>query len=134
MSNPIPDTQADAEEVLQVESTNVARIAPVPVVIDGPVETRRLPGKSGYIRAIPLPINAPPELILSADPRRYRAQLVARGGVVRLGSTPEQFSNGYYFELVNGALSVEITHTGDVWAAAIAADVSVGVIAEYWTD
>ena len=135
MSNPVhnEDVRPNAEEVLQHEE-EPARIQPVPVVIEGPVRTMRAPNKTGYIRGINLTQLAAPELIVAADPRRARVQIVARGGVVRLASRIVDFEHGNFFELVNGALSVTIEHTDEIYASTIAASTSVHIIAEYWTD
>jgi hypothetical protein len=134
LSNPVPEELSpDASEVLQHEIV-ASRMAPVPVVVEGPVRVQRAPNKNGYIRSIGLVQNGAPQLILPADSRRARAQIVARGGVVRLASSVVDFEHTQYFELTNGAISVTLEHTGEVYAATIAADTSVHMIVEHWAD
>jgi len=134
VSNPVHEEELrpEPEEVLQHEEDSP--LVPVPVVVEGIVRVQRTPNKTGYIRGINLTQNAPPELVVAADPRRARVQIVARGGVVRLASRVVDFEHGNYFELTNGAISVTIEHTDEIYAATIAASTSVHLIVEYWTD
>jgi hypothetical protein len=133
VSNPVPDTSPDPEDVLGVE-IEPARMIPVPVTVHGAIETRRMGNRRGYIRSFALIQNAEPTRILGEDPRFARALLLSRGGVSRLSSSRIGFEHGDYFELLNGALAIEIQHIGELWAWTIAADTSLHMIAEYWVD
>jgi hypothetical protein len=134
MSNPVPDTQPDPDEVLQHEVETAQRIAPVPVVVEGPIRAQLPPATSWAAFSIGL-TNAEPILVLSRNPMRKRAVFISNGGATWLGGQASRVrDDGFRLPDSADGFSLEITHSGEVWAESDGASSILRVSDEYWTD
>lgn len=123
---PTPDMQPDLNDVLQVEDVDLQL---VPTKVCEPVETRELPSKRFSARTVPVSTLAGSRL-LSADPRRKFATIIAKSQDIRIGATQaESMLSGAW---VPGVVPFVITAVGEVWAVGDGADTDVSVIEEYF--
>jgi hypothetical protein len=119
------DMQPDLDSVLQVEDEPHV----VPTKVCEPVDTRELPAKRMSPRTVSVTTTAGAKL-LSADPRRKSATIVARSQDIRIGVTQSQaLLNGAWFPGVVPFVSTAVT---ELWAVGDGADTDVSVIEEYF--
>lgn len=123
---PSPGMQPDLDDVLQVENVDPHL---VPVKVCEPVDARELPAKRLSTRTVPVGTLAGVKL-LSADPRRKSATIIARTQDILIGANQAQAQlSGAW---VPGVLPLAITSVSEVWAVSTGADTDVSVIEEYW--
>jgi hypothetical protein len=123
---PTPDMAPDLDEVQQVEDPSRHL---VPVEICGPVEARELPSKRFAARTVNVGTSAGVRL-LSADPRRKFATIIARTQDILIGANQAQAQlNGAW---VPGVVPFVITSVTEVWAVGSGAATDVSVIEEYF--
>jgi hypothetical protein len=133
MSNPVPDTEPTPDEVLQHEPATAQKIAPVPVVVEGPIRAQLPPAASWAAFSVGLN-NAAPTLILSQNPKRKRAVFISNGGASWLGQSASRVKpDGFRLPDSADGFSLEITHGDDVWAMSDGATSDLRVSDEYWT-
>lgn len=123
---PTPDMEPELSEVLQEEPDD-AHI--IPVKVCEPVESRELPTK----RLAPRTVNVSATVgtkLLSADPRRKSALIVARSSDIILGVTQSQAGLGGSW--YPGSVPFPTTTVGELWAKGDGASTDVSVIEEYW--
>jgi hypothetical protein len=139
MSNP------DPSEVLGIEPDD-ARIAPVPVTVEGPVRVQQMPAVNGYMRTIN--ITAVPEQIVGINPRRSRLVLrnvaiaPADGNKINVANTAGEAAAGTGFILASDAWgsneSTQLFHQGEVWAALTpttgVSSMPLSILVEEWTE
>lgn len=151
MTEPV-DVSPDPPDIVQADDTpdyerEPLPLRPIPVCLDGDpvVRTREMPAVSGGWSRYDLALNAPAVMVLARDPRRKRAVLAAANTAgtpssVGLGSTQAEAMSDRAFLLTVTANSnvtphdLEVTHTGEVWAAAVTASVVLSVLNEQWAD
>lgn len=124
----VPDLSPDPEDVLQVE-------APEPVVqvrTVGPVRVQELPRVSAGIRG--LTVGTSPRQLLTSDPHRARATILAAGDVL-LGGSAQEVAGGQPGLWPAGQV-LEFGATDELWAAVATGpdDTQVTVIQERWAD
>lgn len=141
MSERIIDVEPDSGQILQEED-----YAPVtvPVCVQEPVQTRELPTKSGGFRSFVLVAGAAAVKVLSRDPRRRRALLIAYSttGIadhVHLSTTQAGGASEYTAHLpMQGSASsavspvLELTCLDEIWATTNTQSVTLTVINEQW--
>jgi hypothetical protein len=135
MSNPVPDTQPDPDEVLQHEETPM-RMESVPVVVEGPIIARDAPSvAAAYFTEY---VGTTPVQILGVDSRRRRAVISNVGGSAYYGNSQTGVDAGT--NLRNSpALKIgdnqifELRNIDELWVKAESGNVSVGVAVESWT-
>lgn len=123
---PTPEMQPDLDDILQVEDVETHL---VPVKISEPVETRELPSKRISLRTVPVSATAGTQ-ILSDDPRRKHARIIAKDQDITLGATQAQAQ-------LNGAWAPKLQYlplncVSEVWAMGVGGITDVSVIEEYW--
>lgn len=120
------DMQPDLEEVLQTEDIALQHI---PVDVCGPVETRELPSKRLSARTVTVGTVAAAK-VLSADPRRKFATIIARTSDILIGSNQSgALLSGAW---VPGSVPFVITTVSEVWAVGDGDATDVSVIEEYF--
>lgn len=118
--------QPDLDDVLQVEDVDSHVI---PVKVSEAVETRELPSKRLAVRTVPVITTAGVKL-LSADPRRKTATIIARTQDIQIGANQAQSQlNGAW---IPGVVPFVITSVGEVWAIGVGGNTDVSVIEEYF--
>lgn len=123
---PTPDMQPDLGDVLQEEAPE---LGVVPVKICEPVEARELPSKRLGPRTVPLGSTVASKL-LSRDPRRKSATIIARTQDILIGANQSQAQlSGAW---VPGVVPLVITAEAELWAIGDGASTDVTVIEEYW--
>lgn len=123
---PTPEMAPDLNEVQQIEDPGGHR---VPVEVCGPVETRELPSKRFAARTVNVTAAAGVKL-LSADPRRKFATIIARTQDILIGATQAQAQlNGAW---IPGVVPFPITSLTEVWATSTGTPTDVTVIEEYF--
>lgn len=123
---PSPGMQPDLDEVLQVENVDPHL---VPVKVCEPVEAREIPSKRISPRTVPVDITAGVKL-LSADPRRKNATIIARSQDLMIGTTQSQAQlSGAWIPKV---VPLPITSCAELWAIGSGGATDVSVIEEYW--
>lgn len=133
MSNPVPETEPDPDEVLLHEPAE-PRSEPVPVTIEGPLRAQLPPAPRWAAFSVPCTISTP-VLVLSKNPRRKRAYLVSNGGATWLGQTQSRVNpDGFRLPDSVDGIALEITHGDDVWAQSEGATSTLRVSDEYWSD
>lgn len=132
MSNPVPDTQPDTDEVLQHEPEEL-NIVPVPVAVEGPVNVRTLPSPIwATARAAPTDSTGSLQL-LGANPQRRRAVIIASVAGCYIAPTRGQVDSrsGAF---IPASVPIVIEHVGEVWVNNVATESpSVSAIIEHWT-
>jgi hypothetical protein len=118
--------EADLNEVQQVEDDS-AHI--IPVKICEPVESRELPTKRIAPRTVPVTSTAGSKL-LSADPRRKFATIIARTQDIIIGANQSQAQLAGAW--IPGILPLRIETVGELWAMGSGGNTDVSVIEEYW--
>lgn len=123
---PSPGMQPDLDEVMQVENVETHL---VPVKLCEPVETRELPTKRFSIRTVPL-TTAVGVKLLSADPRRKLARIIARTQDILLGEsqTKSQLSGSW----IPKSTLLPLTSITELWAVSDTGPTDVTVIEEYF--
>jgi hypothetical protein len=123
---PTPDMEPDLNVVQQVETDDYHTI---PVKVCEPVEARELPTKRIAPRTVTVDTVAGGKL-LSADPRRKFATIIARTQDITIGATQAQAQlNGAW---VPGVVPFVVSTVGELWATGDGGTTDVSVIEEYW--
>jgi hypothetical protein len=120
--------QPDLDEVLQTENVEPHL---VPVKLCEPAEVRELPTKRIAPRTVSVNTVAGAKL-LSADPRRKGALIIARTQDILIGANQSGSQlNGAW---VPKTVILPITSVAEVWAVAdgVGVTTDVSVIEEYW--
>lgn len=121
------DLTPDIEDVLQEQPAPVP-MTPIPVVLEGPADTRQLPTRSPGMATLDLTVD--PTRVLQDDPRRSRAILQVAGDAVILG-TSQSAATHAGARLADGT-TVTLTTSGEVWARAGTGTATLSVISEQW--
>lgn len=122
---PTPDMDPSLNEVQQVDETDHV----IPVFIKGPVETRELPSKRTNPRTVDV-LDIAGSKLLSADPRRKFATIIARTNDIRIGAT--QSASMLTGSWLPNVVPFVVYGTGELWASGEGGDTEVSVIEEYW--
>ena len=123
---PSPDMAPSLDEVLQ---TDVDDLHVIPVKLCEPTEVRELPSKRISTRTVPLTATAGNKL-LSADPRRKFATIIARTSDIRIGSSQAEAQlTGSW---IPSTVPFPVTSKAELWAMGDGASTDVSVIEEYW--
>lgn len=122
---PSQDMAPDIEEVLQTEDESAHVI---PVTVCDPVEVRELPSKRIAPRTVVVSATVGTKL-LSADPRRKFATIIARTDDILIGANQAQTILGAW---VPGVLPLMVTTISELWAKGDGSETDVTVIEEYW--
>lgn len=123
---PSADMAPSLDEVLQSDYDEPHVI---PVKLCEPTEVRELPSKRISTRTVPLIATAGSKL-LSADPRRKFATIIARSSDIRIGSSQAEAQlTGSW---IPSAVPLPITSKAELWAMGDGAPTDVSVIEEYW--
>lgn len=123
---PSPGMQPDLDEVLQVENVEPHL---VPVKVCEPAEVRELPAKRIAPHVVPVGTTAGVKL-LSADPRRKSALIIARTQDILIGANQAQAQlSGTW---IPKTVLFPITACTELWAVGDGAGTDVSVIEEYW--
>jgi hypothetical protein len=118
--------EPDLDEVQQVQEDEKYVI---PVEVCGPIEARELPSKRVSARTVVVGTAAGVKL-LSTDPRRKFATIIARTQDILVGATQSQAQlSGAW---VPGSLPFVVTSVAELWAIGDGAETNVSVIEEYW--
>lgn len=133
MSQPVSDTQPDADEILQHEPDEVLRVGSVPVAVDGPVNVRVLPSPSWAVAsAAPLDTTGSVQL-LGVNPTRKRATIIANAAPAHIAPSKGQADSRS--SLIPVGVPIVIEHVGEVWVNNVAAGTPVvTAIVEHWTE
>jgi hypothetical protein len=119
--------QPDLDEIQQVEDYDKLHV--IPVEICGPAEVRELPSIRVAPRTVTVDTVAGAK-VLSADPRRKTATIIARAGDIRIGASQSQAQlSGAWLPLKT---PVQISSVGQLWAVGDTAPTDISVIEEYW--
>lgn len=123
---PSQEMEPSLKEVQQTEEDDVYSV--IPVKICEPTETRELPSKRIAPRTVAIGDTAGVKL-LSADPRRKFATIIARTSDISIGATQSQAQlNGAW---VPGVVPFVVSSVAELWA--VGDDpTDVSVIEEYW--
>lgn len=120
------DMEPDLNAVQQVEDYDSHII---PVKICEPAETRELPSKRIAMRTVAVSTTAGAKL-LSADPRRKFATIIAKTQDIKIGATQAQAQlNGAW---IPGVVPFQVSSVSELWAVGDGASTDVSVIEEYW--
>lgn len=121
------DMAPDLDVVQQAEDYDKLHL--IPVKVCEPTEVRELPSKRVSARTVPVITTAGIKL-LSADPRRKFATILARSQDIRIGSSQSaaQLTGAW----VPGVVPLQITTVAELWAVGDTAATDVSVIEEYW--
>lgn len=123
---PLQDMEPDLAEVQQVEPPDIAT---VPVRIEGPIESRELPSKRIATRTVAVSATVG-SMLLSHDPRRKSATIVARSQDILIGASQAQSQlNGAWWP---GVIPFVITSVTEVWAIGDGGNTDVSIVEEYW--
>lgn len=123
---PTSDMEPDLNEVQQVDK---GELHVIPVQIAEPVESRELPSKRIAPRTVPVSATVGTKL-LSADPRRKFATIIARTDDLLIGANQAQAQiSGSW---VPGVLPLVVTTVAELWAIGDGSATDVTVIEEYW--
>jgi hypothetical protein len=126
MSASQPERSPDTDEVFQ-EEVDLGKLAPIPVVVAGPVRVQALPSRIGVSRSITLTTTA--ETILGADPLRRSAVILA-AAAIRIGSKEDvDLDSGFKLP---ANVPVTFTHSDTVWARADTSTAVVSIHVEEW--
>lgn len=117
----------DLNEVLQVDVETELHV--IPVSLDEPVETRELPSKRISPRTVTLDFTVA-GLILSRDPRRKQATIIARTQDILIGAS--QAGAALSGAWVPGTIPLVVTAVSELWGLGNGAATDVTVIEEYW--
>ena len=145
------DTAPDPDSIVQDGDPHEGRepvpMRPIPVALHGDpiVRVRELPTVLGAWSRYDLLVNAAALPVLGRDPRRKRAVLMAVNTAgtpssVILGGTQAEASSdrGFLMSVTANSnvtpVQIEITHTSEVWASALTANITLSVLNEQWAD
>jgi hypothetical protein len=133
MSNPVPETEPSAEDVLQHEAPTMP-VQAVPVAVDGPVNVRALPSPTWAV-ASAAPIDATgSQQLLGVNPTRKRATIVANAAPAHIAPSKGQ-ADSRSVGLIPTGVPIVIEHIGEVWVNNVAAGTPVvTAIVEHWTE
>lgn len=118
---------------------------PIPVdLTDQVLRVRDMPTVVGSWSRYDLLTTNPPIMVLGADPRRRRAVLFAVNTAgtpssVVLGATQAEAGSdrGFLMSVTANSnvtpVQIEITHTSEVWASALTANITLSVLNEQWS-
>jgi hypothetical protein len=124
------ELQPDVDEVLQVEEP--AGVEPVVrVEQQGPVRTQSLPRKAGATRTITVNALPTPYRLLTANPRRAQATIIA-DLPIRVALNAAAAQDEGTMALWPGLVPLTVMATTEVWVAAETGTASVSVVSEFW--
>lgn len=123
---PSADMAPSLDEVLQ---TDYDEPHVIPVKLCEPTEVRELPAKRISTRTVAVIATAGSKL-LSSDPRRKSAIVIARTQDIRIGSS--QSESQLTGSWIPKTLILPVTSKGELWAMGDGAPTDVSVIEEYW--
>lgn len=121
------DMKPDLDEVLQLDTP--PELTAIPVTISEPVEARELPSKRIAPRTVTLDFATAGQL-LSRDPRRKQATLIARTQDILIGANQSQA--GLTGAWIPGTVPFVVTSVAELWGIGNGAGTDVTVIEEYW--
>lgn len=128
MTTPHVDTREMEPELSEVQQIEYEEHV-IPVKICEPTEVRELPSKRIATRTVAVGTTAGVKL-LSADPRRKFATIIARSQDILIGASQSQAQlSGAW---VPGVLPFVISSVSEVWAIGDGAETNVSIIEEYW--
>lgn len=125
------DTTVGSLEDLEQQEPEDYNIRAVPVNVEGPVQVQFLPARKAVYRNISITTTA--QQLLSDDPRRARAIIVAVDGDIYLGASSQEITQGIGFRLPDPQ-SIDILHSRAVWVGAVAGTVQISLLVENWAD
>jgi len=136
MTDPTMDQDSEPtgtiEEVLQDdEPIRPMILPPVRVVVEGSVPVQTLPSRAGASLNRKLLLADGAVCVLSADPRRRIARLIATVAY-SVGSDQGTVSQGVA-AIWPANLVCEITHAEDIWVSP-SADLTISAMVEAWAD
>jgi hypothetical protein len=134
MSNPVPDTQPEPEEVLQTEEIP-QHIQPVPVTVEGPLRAQLLPAP--LWSAVTLTLNTDePQQIFGAEPRRRRACIQLTAATCWIAPTREGAESEFNAFRLSATTSfiAEFFVTGELWIKRDSGNPVVACFQEFWTE
>lgn len=123
------ELQPDVEEVLQVEPDGYEPT--VKVSQQGPVRVQDLPRKAGSTKRVTVQALPTPWRLLRPNPRRASAIVVADAAILIAFNTAAAQDSTTMAEWPP-LEPLTITHTSDVWVAAVTGTAEVSVLVEYW--
>lgn len=121
------DMAPDLDVVQQVEDYDKLHI--IPVKVCEPTEVRELPSKRIAPRTVSVTGTAGAKL-LSADPRRKFATIIARSADITIGASQSaaQLTGAW----VPSVVPFTVSSVSELWAMSTGATTDVSVIEEYW--
>jgi len=122
------DPAPDADEVLQDETPGTA----IPVVIDTPVRTQRLPNRLAGMGTLNVD-NVTAKRLAGSDPRRASLLILAHDQEILLAST-QGGCLGEYAARWPQDLPLLLSSSDELWAMAATSNTDITVIAEQWTE
>jgi hypothetical protein len=123
VDEPTPD------EVL-AEEIPARDIAPVPVIVSGPVRVQTLPSPVWAMVSY-AGVTTTAIQILGGEPRRRKATILG-SAAFRVG--PSGASADAQAAPWPTNIPLEMTHDGEIWARADTGTVNIMVLVEYWTE
>jgi hypothetical protein len=97
----------------------------------GPVRTQSLPRKAGATRTITVNALPTPFRLLTANPRRAQAIIIA-DLPIRVALNAAAAQDEGTMALWPGLVPLTVTATTEVWVAAETGQASVSVVSEFW--
>lgn len=128
--------QPTTDELLQVEAPAAPLVA-IPVTVEGPVRVQSPPAVSLQVSQQFLDSTGgfiQPVRLLGDDPRRKRAQIVAKDQAMRVGTSQKQVMNPTTCAVWPAGVMLEVCSRTELWVAADTATTIVSVITEQWAD
>lgn len=128
------DTTPEPEEVVQAEEEYVLNTPPIPAIICGPVQTREAPAVRGSYQTVSNVSTAVGVRLLSYEPRRKSARILAVSGDIWISKTQQGAQMG-----ASGAARipfnqwVPITNIEELWACSTSGTTDVSVLADFWS-
>lgn len=127
------DITPDPDEIVQAEEQPYDT-RPVAVSVCGPAEVRQLPaaGTPGYkTDSVGAAVAVK---LLSLEPRRQHATLIAQTGDIWISSSQAGAQSGAAGAMrIPAVVPFVVSHTHEVWACAVDGTTDVGVESVYWS-
>lgn len=123
-------TEPTTADVVQEEDP--AGLARVPVTVEGPVRVVDLPAKAGGLFTVAGVGQAVGVRILSEDPRRKHATVLATDQNVRYGASQAAAENGGALWPAN--IPLVWSAKSELWATAVTSTTAISVVVEQWAD
>lgn len=134
--------EPDNAELQQVEAPALP-LGPIPVKVEGPVRVQTMPAKGeGAYRIVQVAglvtsgaSGSGAVRVLTADPRRQSAYVLAIDNDLYIGSEMGQANNAQVAMPWPAGTPMPVGHAGEVWASSQSSSGSVvAIIAEQWAD